>query len=208
VSLAQFAGRPILIANTARHCGLAAQYGDLQKLGPILWQLPATLAFDADVLGAFLDELPRTTSEAAELGTHHDHRLDGRALTTTDADRPLRHALEVRHPGYEDPATTGRLADLLRARDVALVLADTAGKWPFLDTATASFGYVRLHGDTELYRSGYSDEALDRWAARLAPWAAAGRDVWVYFDNDAKAHAPFDATALTERLGHDPAETG
>jgi uncharacterized protein YecE (DUF72 family) len=167
------------------------------KLGPILWQLPPTLRFDAAVLDGFLGALPRTTAAAAELAARHDHRLDGRALITTDADRPLRHALEVRHPSFAVP----ELTELLRERDVALVVADTAGKWPFLDDVTAGFMYTRLHGDTELYVSGYSDEALDRWAERVRGWAGAGLDVWVYFDNDVKVRAPFDAMALAERLG-------
>jgi uncharacterized protein YecE (DUF72 family) len=76
------------------------------KLGPVLWQLPPTLGFDADRLAAFFALLPRTTRAAAQLATHHDHRLDGRAFTTADADRPLRHALEVRHRlGIRDLAT-------------------------------------------------------------------------------------------------------
>lgn len=57
---------------------------------------------------------------------------------------------------------------------------------------TADFGYARLHGDVELYSSGYTDDAVDRWAARFRD-IASGRDVHVYFDNDAKVRAPGDA---------------
>jgi uncharacterized protein YecE (DUF72 family) len=183
------------------------------KLGPVLWQLPPTLGYNADRLAAFFALLPRTTHAAAELATQHDQRLDGRALTTTDADRPLRHALEVRHPSFE----TVDLVKLLRDNDIALVCADTAGKWPALDDVTSDFVYVRLHGDQELYASGYGGAALDRWAARVRTWQAGGtptdgrtlasqapvreREVFVYFDNDVKVHAPFDAIALTQRLG-------
>jgi uncharacterized protein YecE (DUF72 family) len=170
------------------------------KLGPLLWQLPATLRFDAGVLAAFLELLPRTTAAAARLAERHDQRLDGRALTVTDADRPLRHALEVRHDSFADPGAVA----LLREHGVALVVADTAGKWPFLDEVTAEFVYVRLHGDAELYVSGYDDAALDAWAARARTWSGTGRDVWVYFDNDVKARAPFDAMALAQRLGARP----
>ena len=56
---------------------------------------------------------------------------------------------------------------LLRDNDIALVCADTAGKWPVLDDVTSDFVYVRLHGDQELYVSGYGDAALDRWASRV-----------------------------------------
>jgi uncharacterized protein YecE (DUF72 family) len=72
---------------------------------------------------------------------------------------------------------------------------------------TASLAYVRLHGDEELYVSGYDDESLDRWAGRVAGWRDEGRDVVVYFDNDAKVRAPVDAMALMTRLGLAPLAT-
>jgi len=166
------------------------------KLGPLLWQLPPTLAYDADLLAAFFDRLPRTTTAAAELATRHDERLDGRALTTTDADRPVRHALEVRHASFTDPEFPG----LLRAHGVGLVIADAAADWPYLEGVTADFAYVRLHGSTELYAGGYDAEALDGWAQRIRGWTAQGVDAYAYFDNDAKVKAPRDAMALAGRL--------
>jgi uncharacterized protein YecE (DUF72 family) len=165
-------------------------------LGPLLWQLPPTFRFDAQRLSAFFEMLPRTTKEAASLAGKHDDRVEGRSLTETDADRPLRHALEVRHASFVDAG----LPDLLREHDIGLVVADTAGKWPLLREVTSDFAYIRLHGDTELYASGYDDEALDRWAALVRVWAEAGHDVYVYFDNDMKVRAPYDAMALSERL--------
>ncbi|WP_153397635.1 DUF72 domain-containing protein [Ornithinicoccus halotolerans] len=171
-----------------------------EKLGPVLWQLPPTLAFDASQLAGFLASLPRTHGAAAELAGRHDHRLDGRAVTSTQLpDRRLRHALEVRHQSFLDPA----FPELLRQHDVALVVADTAGKFPVLRDVTSDLVYVRLHGDTELYVSGYDDEALDRWAVDVLAWAESA-DVYVYFDNDAKVRAPVDAMALADRLGVSP----
>ncbi|WP_181309837.1 DUF72 domain-containing protein [Nocardioides campestrisoli] len=172
------------------------------KLGPLLWQLPANLAFDAEVLDAFLASLPRTTTEMAELATRHDDKLaDDRALTTAEAELPVRHALEFRSETFVDE----RAYAVLREHGVACVLADTAGRWPKVEQDTADFRYVRLHGDAELYTSGYSDAALDAWAAKCRAWSAAGQDVFVYFDNDAKGFAPHDARALIARLaGPDP----
>lgn len=183
------------------------------KLGPVLWQLPPTLGYDASRLASFFAQLPRTTGEAASLAARHEDRMSGRAFTRALVDQPLRHALEVRHGSYQ----VAEFVDLLREHDIALVNADTAGKWPMLDDVTSDFVYVRLHGADELYVSGYDDQALDRWAARVRRWAAGEtpsdgvtlarrkaprrrRDVYVYFDNDAKVRAPFDAIALAERL--------
>ncbi|WP_040779402.1 DUF72 domain-containing protein [Nocardia pneumoniae] len=164
------------------------------KLGPMLWQLPPTFPFDADVLDAFLSRLPRSTEEAAEIARRHDHRVDP-AHTSTDADRPMRHALEIRHASFLTPA----FPDLLTRHGVALVVADAAGKYPLLEEVTADFVYVRLHGHDELYVSGYTDDGLDMWAEKIRSWARSG-DVYTYFDNDAKVMAPRDAIALRARL--------
>jgi uncharacterized protein YecE (DUF72 family) len=167
------------------------------KLGPILWQLPPTLAFDPERLAAFFTQLPRSMGEAAHLAHRHDARMTGRALTATECpDRPIRHALEVRHASFAVPECTA----LLREHRIALVAADSAGRWPAIRELTTDFGYVRLHGDTELYASGYGAAALDSWAALLRSWAARGADCYAYFDNDARGHAPFDAMALAARL--------
>ena len=164
-------------------------------LGPLLWQLPPTFQFDAERLAAFFDLLPRTTKQAAALAKRHDDRVP-EAVTDAEVDRPVRHALEVRHASFVDAG----LEELLREHDVGLVVADTAGKWPMLQDVTSDFVYVRLHGDTELYASGYDADALDRWAESVRGWADTGADVYVYFDNDMKVRAPYDAMALSELL--------
>lgn len=166
------------------------------KLGPILWQLPPSLPFDADRIRSFLRLLPHTTTAAASVAAGHDERIKDRAWITTDADRPLRHAMEVRHDTYR----TAAFVELLREFGVALVVADTAGKWPQMFDLTADFVYVRLHGAQELYTSGYDGPALDTWAERIEGWTGGGRDVYVYFDNDVKVRAPFDAMALARRV--------
>ncbi|HVK23737.1 MAG TPA: DUF72 domain-containing protein [Actinokineospora sp.] len=165
------------------------------KLGPVLWQLPENFKYEPPVLRDFFQALPRTTTAAAAVARGHDARLDGRAWTETDADRPVRYALEVRNPAFKQ----AEFVELAREFGVAVVIADTAGKWPRFDDVTADFVYVRLHGDEELYSSGYTAEALDAWAAKVRKWRERG-DVYVYFDNDVKAHAPRDAKALIERL--------
>lgn len=187
------------------------------KLGPVLWQLPPQLSFNAERVEEFLASLPRTTASAAEIARGHDHRIKHGAYLDIRFDRPIRYAMEVRHETFDDPA----FVRILRKANVALCIADTAGKWPYLEDVTSDFVYVRLHGAKRLYASGYSSAELDRWADRIAAWrsgkeppdavlAAAGtkprppreRDVYVYFDNDVKVRAPFDAMNLAARFGH------
>jgi uncharacterized protein YecE (DUF72 family) len=169
------------------------------RLGPLLWQLPERLAYDEQLLTSFFALLPRTMGEAAALARRHDAKLsDDRALTRAPrglADRPMRHALEFRHESF----CTDEAFALLREHDIATVVADSAGRWPRAEVVTSDLAYVRLHGDTELYASGYSDRALDAWAERIRAWQESA-DVVVYFDNDAKGFAPHDALRLAERL--------
>jgi uncharacterized protein YecE (DUF72 family) len=173
------------------------------KLGPILWQLPPQLSFDADRLATFFDLLPRTGGAAAKLASGHDARIKHGAYLEIERDRPLRYALEVRHPSFDDPA----FLRVLRDHDIALCIADTAGKFPYLEAVTSSLVYVRLHGEKQLYVSGYGRASLDRWAERITGWRDAGRDVYVYFDNDVKVRAPYDAINLASRLGQCPPAT-
>jgi uncharacterized protein YecE (DUF72 family) len=186
-----------------------------EKLGPFLWQFPPNFAYDRDRLCAFFELLPRTCGEAAVLARKHDYRVTGRArLTPEDGKQPLRHAIEIRHSSFvQEP-----FIELPRDYGIALVVADTAGKWLLLEDVAAEHVYVRLHGDKKLYESGYSDVALARWARKIKAWMAgreasearrassqpalsvSGRDVYVYFDNDLKTHAPFDALRLARKI--------
>ena len=170
-----------------------------QKLGPILWQLPPNLGFNADRMDAFFAQLPRSVGSAAEIAGHHDQRVpDDRALTKAVHPRyRLRHAIEPRHESFRTP----EFYRLLRRYKMALVISDNPGKWPIFTEITTDLMYLRLHGHDQLYVSGYSDHELDEWAAKIRSWTERGCDVYVYFDNDAKVHAPFDAMSLMERLG-------
>ena len=177
-----------------------------RKTGPFLWQLPGTYSFDPDRLDGFMRMLPRTSREAEAVARAHDHRLRRGALVDAAVDVPYRHAFEVRHPTYFHD----EFYDLLRLHRCAFVVADTAGKFPYAEEVTADFVYVRLHGSEVLYASGYTDAELDAWATKIAAWRSGSRpgragevarDVYVYFDNDAKVHAPFDARHLAERVG-------
>jgi uncharacterized protein YecE (DUF72 family) len=185
-----------------------------EKLGPILWQLPPHFGWHPERFAEFFDLLPRSTKEAGRLARKHDSKLKARAWVKVEQSRPIRYVLEVRHPSFMVP----EFFALLRAHNIAFVFADTAGKWPYSEDLTADLVYCRLHGAEQLYVSGYTDTELDWWAARLRLWqkgkkaadaklitphpvVSGRRDLFLYFDNDAKVHAPFDAFRLRERLG-------
>jgi uncharacterized protein YecE (DUF72 family) len=185
-----------------------------ERLGPLLWQFPPSFRFDAGRMADFLALLPHDSDAAADLAARHDVHIAEPDATRPATRRPLRHAVEIRHDSFRDT----RFIDLLRRHNVALVTADTV-EWPLLMDVTANFVYCRLHGSRELYRSGYDDAELRRWADRVAAWAHGEpmrdgafaapdhpapdqpRDVFVFFDNTDKRRAPDDALALMRRLG-------
>jgi uncharacterized protein YecE (DUF72 family) len=172
------------------------------KTGPFLWQLPATYGFEPERLDRFMRMLPRDSLAAEAVARDHDHRLKRGALVDAPGGKRVeyRHAFEVRHESY----FCSEFYDVLRSHNCALVFADTAGKFAYAEELTADYVYVRLHGSTELYVSGYSDSELDSWASRIKRWRGrSARDIYVYFDNDAKVHAPHDALRLAGRLGLD-----
>lgn len=183
-----------------------------EKLGPFLWQFPPSMPFDPDKFEAFLNLLPRDINEAIKLGKKAEIPKD-RQYLRSDQNHRLRHAVEVRNNSFLNPW----FVELLREHNVAIVFADTAGRWPYLEDLTADFVYIRLHGDEELYVSGYDDQSLNFWSERINLWRNGKepadrltitdekapnieRDIYVYFDNDAKVRAPVDAKSLIQKL--------
>ena len=184
------------------------------KLGPILWQFPPNLHYDRERFETFFRLLPRSTEAAARFALIHNDLPESRSWTAIRADQPLCHCVEIRHESFSTPD----FIDLLREQDVGLVVADTV-EWPLLMDVTSDFVYIRLHGSEQLYASGYESDAIDLWANRIIAWSkgapsangrfaaplashpsANHRDVFVYFDNDMKVRAPFDAIALQARV--------
>src|SRR5438128_543288 len=167
-----------------------------EKLGPFLWQFPEMFHYQPERLEPFFQMLPRSTNEALSLARKRDARMTGRSRLAIDANRPLRHAIEIRHASFINP----EFISLLKKHHIGLVVADTAGKWPKMFDVTADFVYVRLHGDKVIYASGYSSRALDVWAQRIRARHKRAA-VYVYFDNDVKVKAPYDAQTLMRKLG-------
>jgi uncharacterized protein YecE (DUF72 family) len=164
------------------------------KLGPILWQLAPLKKFAAEDLDAFLALLPP------------EH-----------GGRPLRHAIEARHPSFLDPA----FVEIARRREVAIVYADHES-YAALADPTGDFVYARLQRSREGEPAGYPDTELDRWADHARTWAAgavpadlprlgpeppsrgAARDVFVFFISGEKVLNPAAASALLTRLSPKP----
>ncbi len=146
-----------------------AELGD--RLEPILWQFMPTKKFNADDFAAFLQLLPTS--------------VDG---------VPLRHALEVRHESFDDPAF------LTMAKDAgaAVVLADHAD-YPRIEGHDVGFTYARLMRAREAEPTGYSDAEIAGWAESAKAWAKAG-DVFAFFISGDKVRNPAAAQALISEL--------
>jgi uncharacterized protein YecE (DUF72 family) len=159
------------------------------KLGPILWQLPPTKAFEPEDFATFLSLLP--------------HGLDG---------RPIRHAVEARHPSFCVP----EFVTLMRTFSVAIALVDS-DQHPMIADVTSDFLYLRLQRSAEEIDSGYPKGDLATWAKRARAWAEGGapadlptlapaagpkgkRDVFAYMISGAKVRAPAAAQALLALL--------
>src|SRR5688572_17317544 len=137
------------------------------KLGPINWQLAPEKEFDAKDLAGFLAMLPR--------------KLDG---------RPLRHAMEVRHPSFDNE----EFIALMREYEVAVVEAGDS-EYPRIQARTARFSYLRVMGTKASAPKGYAPTALARWRERAQALARDG-DVFFYFISGAKVRNPQAARAL------------
>ncbi|MGZ8158678.1 MAG: DUF72 domain-containing protein [Methylobacter sp.] len=107
-----------------------------------------------------------------------------------------RHCIEFRHASWFDDETADRLAQA----NIAVCLSD-AETWPMWDRVTSNLVYVRLHGHARTYASSYSTPELAYWAERIARGTSQGKDVHVYFDNDAECAAPFNADTLRMLVG-------
>lgn len=184
------------------------------KLGPFLWQLPGGFRFDAGRIERFLALLPHDTEAAVGLARRHDAWMRSRAWLEPSTHRRLQHALELRHESF----LCTEMIDLARHHGIALVFSHTAGVWPYTEEITSDFVYVRLHGPGRLYASDYDENARAYWAERIRTWRTGAqpddaktfserapprrkrRDVWVFFDNTDKVHAPGNALAMARAL--------
>jgi len=165
------------------------------KLGPFVWQLPANLGFDPDILDGFLTMLPKTIPDYLALAGKSDGRLKTEPFLKASGTGPIRHAIELRHPGFDDPAANSMLVN----HNVARVIADTPQNTQ--RDPTADFAYCRLQGPARNQAEGYQTADIADWAKTIDGWTAAGTDVFAYFVHEDKLHAPANAIALRQALG-------
>jgi uncharacterized protein YecE (DUF72 family) len=156
------------------------------RLGPVLYQLPASFHRDLPRLDAFLSRLPRRFTDVPD--------------TAFSLPIRLHHVMELRHPSWFVQETW----ELLNRHGVGLCLHDKAGS-TIVEPVVGPLCYVRFHGTSGHYRGSYSARALDAWAARLVEQQQEGRHVFAYFNNDPDAVATQNARALrtlvARRLG-------
>ena len=137
------------------------------RLGPFLVQLPPSLRFDPGIADSFLNLLA-------------SHRNIGE------------FALEARHDSWFTPEAIS----LMRHYDIAVVIADSGGRFPGAEVLTNSIIYLRFHGPDGHYHSSYTTAALTTYARKIMNWLAEGYQIWVFFNNDFEGHAVRNAEEL------------
>jgi uncharacterized protein YecE (DUF72 family) len=149
------------------------------KLGPLLIQLPPSLAFDELLAHDFLTAL--------------------RELHPTSSDTPHQNpaALEPRHASWFTPAADR----LLRSFAIARVAADPPSGSPLaaIPGGFPHLRYHRLHGAPRTYYSNYTEPQLNTLAHTLRA-TPPSTTLWVIFDNTALGHATSNALHLTNRF--------
>lgn len=182
------------------------------KLGPILWQLSPKIRFDPQRVDRFLGSLPGDLEAVSDLA--QKATLDRPTFSERPEDNHrVRHVIEPRHESF----FVEELARIARRHGVAIASSHSS-EWPYTEEITAGFVYLRLHGPRKLYSSPYDPAEMEEWAHRIRLWSRGsepedaarisdlkppprrGRDVYVYFDNDAGGHAPRQAAELISLL--------
>ncbi len=134
-------------------------------------------------LGVILFQLPPSLTYDERMLRNFCKKLDPR----------VRHAIEIRHQSWIDDQAFSLLTEF----NIALCVADTAGRYPSCEVITADFGYIRLHGSQKLYASEYSEVELRNWAEKVHIW---NKDTFIYFDNDYEGYAVNNARRLRKLL--------
>ena len=163
------------------------QFRKLNDPAPWLERMDAGLRQLGEKMGVLVLQLP----------PHFPYHPERLAAFLEVAPSWPRLAIEFRHPSWHRKETFA----LLERRGVAYCVMSGANLACVL-RATAPFVYVRLHGPDpgRLYGGSYPEADLRWWADRIREWAAQGRDVYAYFNNDGHGHAVRNAESLRALL--------
>jgi len=165
-----------------------------EKLGVVLWQTPPTLAY-GEIKSKIQSKIQKFTKFCE--------------LLKQFTPKNIRHSFEFRHESWFCP----EVYQILKKYNFALVICDypfeivsseqepaVRGRKQIVIPETADFIYLRRHGATALYSSNYSDAQLQQDAELIKKWLKNGKDVYVYFNNDARGYAVKNALKLKELL--------
>lgn len=144
------------------------------KIGPVLVQIPPSLKFEPEIAEPFYAHLKKKY-------------------------RQYRFAMEVRHLSWMEKESY----DLMTKYNIAFVISQSGGFFPYAEVVTTDVVYVRFHGPGSLYSSNYSHQYLRAFANKIERWMEEGRAVWCFFNNDIKAFAPYNAIQLKKYVGQD-----
>jgi uncharacterized protein YecE (DUF72 family) len=145
--------------------------GMINRLGPVLIQLPPGLSYDRSLISDFFNLIDENYSR-------------------------YRFAVEVRNKSWINDG----FFNLLVQHGIAFVIADSGKRFPCYEAVTAGFVYLRFHGHEQLYASDYSDRDLKLYAGKIINWLCEGREAWVFFNNDFHGFAIKNAQQLKESV--------
>ncbi len=100
-------------------------------------------------------------------------------VAQADPEHSWKAAVEFRNRTWYRP----EVDDLLLRFQAARVLHDMPASKNMETAGNTSFVYLRFHGPAGDYKGGYGEAKLEDYAEKVKAWLAAGKDVYVYFNN-------------------------
>lgn len=143
------------------------------KMGPVLIQLPPGLEYDEPRIIYFLEFLKQKYSG-------------------------FRFAFEIRDQSW----ICDRFFELLGCYHMGFVIADSGRRFPYSETITTDFIYLRLHGSKNLYATDYTEDELSGIARKSKKWLSQDKTVWIFFNNDYHGYATKNARELINIINH------
>jgi uncharacterized protein YecE (DUF72 family) len=141
-----------------------------KHLGPVLIQLPPSLAFDPERAGHFFNRLKTDYGQ-------------------------YRFALEGRHQSWLSAEAT----TMFKQYKIAWVIALSGNRWPYAENITAPDVYIRFHGPDGRYDALYPEKTMSAFAGKIREWHEQHK-IWAFFNNDGHGYALENARQLAALL--------